>query len=425
MSLLIKNGRIIDPANKIDEIMDLFVEEGKISKVAKNILAKADQVIEAQGKVVIPGLVDMHVHLREPGREDKETIYSGTNAALHGGVTSVLAMPNTDPAIDSLESIKILKEAINKGAQANVFICAAITKGRKGEELVDIAALKKAGAVAISDDGASVDSDEIMLEALKQAKKENILVITHSEDKKLSAGGLVQAGFTATRLGLRGISAESEYKRVKRDIELAEKSQARVHIAHVSCRESVEIISEAKKKGIKVTSETAPHYFVFNEEAVLGYDTNFKMNPPLRTKKDMLAIQKGLSNGLIDAIASDHAPHTENEKEIEFERAEFGVTGLETELAVSITELLNKNLFDWSALVTKMALNPSKILGINKGTLSIGADADIVIVDPQREWIVKKEKFLSKSKNSSFIGRTLKGCVEFTICQGKVQQWNL
>jgi len=425
MKLLIKNGRIIDPANKIDGVMDLFVEGTKISKVGKNIKVDADQVIDAQDKVIIPGLVDMHVHLREPGREDKETIHSGTNAALHGGVTSVLAMPNTDPAIDSLENIKILKEAISKDAQANVFICAAITKGRRGEELVDIASLKKAGAVAISDDGASVDSDELMLKAFKSAKQENILVITHSEDKKLSAGGLVQGGFTATRLGLRGISSESEYKRIERDILLAEKSQARVHIAHVSCKESVEIISAAKKKGIKVTCETAPHYLVFNEEAVLGYDTNFKMNPPLRTKKDMLAMQKNLSAGLIDVIASDHAPHTENEKEIEFERSEFGVTGLETELAVCVSELLNNDLLDWSTLVTKLALNPSRILGINKGTLSLGSDADIAIVDPKQEWIVKKESFLSKSKNSSFIGRSLKGFVEFTICQGKVHKWNL
>jgi dihydroorotase len=425
VKILIKNGRVIDPANKINEVLDLFVSEGKISKVGKNIKSEADEIIDASDKIVIPGLVDMHVHLREPGREDKETIYTGTIAALHGGVTSVLAMPNTEPAIDSLDSIKILKEAINKDAQANVFICAAITKGRKGEELAQIGQLKQAGALAISDDGCSVDSDEVMLAALKQAKDEGILVIAHSEDKKLSAGGVVQAGFTATRLGLRGISSESEYKRIARDIVLADKAQARLHIAHLSCKESVDIITEAKKKGVKVTCETAPHYFIFNEEVVLNYDANFKMNPPLRTKKDMLAIQKGLSTSTIDVIASDHAPHTENEKDIEFERAEFGVTGLETELAVSITELIGNSLLDWHSLVEKLSLNPSRILGINKGTLSIGADADIVIVDPQKEWVVKKDFFLSKSKNSSFIGRKLKGFIEATICRGKVYKWNL
>ena len=425
MKTLIKSGRVIDPANKIDEVMDILVEDSRISKVAKNIKVAADKIIEAQGKIVMPGGVDMHVHLREPGREDKETIESGTKAALAGGVTSVLAMPNTFPAIDSKENIKILKSAIQKSAKANCFICAAITKDRLGEELIDIAALKKEGAVAISDDGSSVDKDSLMLDALKQAKTEDILVICHSEDKKLSALGAVNLGFTSTRLGLRGISAESEYKRVERDIELSKKTGARIHIAHVSCKESLEIIAKAKKDKINVTCETAPHYFTFSEEAVLGYDTNFKMNPPLRSKEDVLAVRKGLSDGLIDALASDHAPHTENEKDIEFERAEFGVIGLEIELAAAVTELIGNNLLDWPKLVMKMSLNPSRILGLDKGTLSAGADADIIIVDPEKEWIPRKETLLSKSKNSPFIGRPLKGFVEYTLCQGKVYKWSL
>ena len=425
MKTLIKSGRVVDPANKIDEVMDILVEDSKISKVAKSIKTDADKIIEAQGKIVMPGGVDMHVHLREPGREDKETIESGTKAALAGGVTSVLAMPNTFPAIDSKENIKILKSAIQKSAKANCFICAAITKDRLGEELIDIAALKKEGAVAISDDGSSVDKDSLMLDALKQAKTEDILVICHSEDKKLSALGAVNLGFTSTRLGLRGISAESEYKRVERDIELSKKTGARIHIAHVSCKESLEIIAKAKKDKINVTCETAPHYFTFSEEAVLGYDTNFKMNPPLRSKEDVLAVRKGLSDGLIDALASDHAPHTENEKDIEFERAEFGVIGLEIELAAAVTELIGNNLLDWPKLVMKMSLNPSRILGLDKGTLSAGADADIIIVDPEKEWIPRKETLLSKSKNSPFIGRPLKGFVEYTLCQGKVYKWSL
>ena len=424
MKILIKSGRVIDPANKIDEVMDILVEDDKIARVARKIKNGSEKIIEAEGKIVMPGIVDMHVHLREPGREDKETISSGTQAALAGGVTSVLAMPNTEPAIDSLANIEILKEAIQKSSKANVFICAVITKGRQGEELSDIAGLKKAGAVAISDDGGSVDADNLMLEALRQAKKEDLLVICHSEDKKLSAGGQVNLGFTSTRLGLRGVSSQSEYKRIERDIGLAEKTGARVHIAHLSCKESVEVITRAKKKGIRVTCETAPHYFTFNEEAVLGYDTNFKMNPPLRSPADLLAMRNALANGTIDVIASDHAPHTANEKDIEFERAEFGVIGLETELAAAVSELIGNNLLDWSKLVVKMSLNPSRILGINKGTLSIGADADIILVDPHKEWLVKKENFLSKSNNSSFLGRRLKGFVEYTICQGKVYQWN-
>jgi dihydroorotase len=424
MKTLIKGARVIDPANKIDEVMDILIEDSKISKVAKNIKTEADKVIEAQGKIVMPGLVDMHVHLREPGREDKETICSGTKAALAGGVTSVLAMPNTTPAIDSKENIKALKSAIQKTAKANCFICAAITKGRLGEELTDIAALKKEGAIAISDDGSSVDKDDLMLKALRQAKKEDILVICHSEDKKLSSFGAVNSGFTSTRLGLRGISNESEYKRIGRDIELARETGAKTHIAHVSCKESLEIIAKAKKNKVNVTCETAPHYFTFNEESVLGYDSNFKMNPPLRSKEDMLAIRKALADGLIDVIASDHAPHTENEKDIEFERAEFGVIGLETELAAAITGLIGNNLLDWSKLVMKMSLNPSRILGINKGTLSVGADADIIIVDPDKEWAVQKPTLLSKSKNSPFIGHTLKGFVEYTFCQGKAHRWS-
>lgn len=424
MKILIKGGRVIDPANTIDDLLDILVEDTKIFRVAKNIKAEADKIIEAQGKIVMPGIVDMHVHLREPGREDKETICSATLAALAGGVTSVLAMPNTEPAIDSVEHIKILKEAVQKSAKANVFICAAITKSRAGEALSDIFDLKKSGAIAISDDGASVDNDTLMLEALKLAKKQGLLVICHSEDKKLSAGGQVNLGLTSTRLGLRGISAESEYKRIERDIELAEKAGASIHIAHVSCKESLEIIAKAKQKGIQVTCETAPHYFSFNEEAVLGYDTNFKMNPPLRSEEDRLAIRKGLADGTIDVIASDHAPHTDNEKDIEFERAEFGVIGLETELAAAITELINNNLLDWEKLVVKMSLNPSRILSINKGTLSVGADADIIVVDPEKEWVVRKENLLSKSKNSSFIGRKLKGLVEYTLCQGKAHKWN-
>jgi len=424
--IIVKNGRVIDPANKVDEVLDILIEDGKISKLAKNIKNGAEETIDAAGKIVLSGLVDMHVHLREPGREDKETIASGTRAALKGGVTSVLVMPNNNPAIDSAQMIKSVKEIIQKTACANVFISGAITKARKGEELTDIAQLKKDGVLAITDDGSSVDSDELMLKALMQAKKEKLLVICHSEDKTLSAKGVVNLGFTSTRLGLRGISKESEYKRISRDIDLAKKTDAVIHIAHVSCKESVDLIARAKKSGVKVTCETAPHYFALNEETVLGYDTNMKMNPPLRGKEDMEAIRQGLKSSVIDAIASDHAPHTENEKDIEFERAEFGIIGLETELAVAITELVSTGLLDWKALAEKTSFNPAKILGINKGTLSVGADADIVIVDPDKEWLVERSNLVSKSKNSAFLGRRLKGVVEYTLCAGKVAYpWNL
>jgi dihydroorotase len=362
----------------------------------------------------------MHVHLREPGREDKETIASGTHAALKGGVTSVLAMPNTNPAMDSVERVAFLQGIIEKSAHTNVFICGAITKGRLGMELTDISALKKRGVVAVSDDGASVDSEALMAEALKNARENNVAVICHCEDKSQSAGGVVNLGSISTRLGLRGISRESEYARIERDIQLAEKAGAAVHIAHVSCKESVEIIARAKKRGIRVTAETAPHYFSLSEESLLGYDTNLKMNPPLRTKEDVAAIKKGLKDRTIDVIASDHAPHTEHEKAIEFDRAEFGVIGLETELAVSITELIVPGIISWDALAAALSLNPARILGVHKGTLSIGSDADIIVVSPDQKWSVQKENIASLSKNSAFLGKNLSGVVTYTICNGKV-----
>jgi dihydroorotase len=337
-SLLIKNGRVVDPANNIDDILDILIEDGRISRIGKNIKLETKDMIDASDKIVMPGLLDMHVHLREPGREDKETIESGTKAALKGGVTTVLAMPNTIPAIDSLETIRLLKSIITKNARVNVLIAGAITKGRLGKELTDISGLKKQGLIAISDDGSSVDDPKLMIEAFKKAKQNRLLVCCHCEDKALSQNGVVNLGFTSTKMGLRGVSRESEYKRIERDIQLAGKVKSSVHIAHVSCKESVEVIYRAKKKGAKLTCETAPHYFSLNEEAVWEYDTNMKMNPPLRSREDMEAIRQGLKKGVIDVIASDHAPHTENDKDIEFERAEFGVIGLETELAVGITE---------------------------------------------------------------------------------------
>ncbi|MDD5691568.1 MAG: dihydroorotase [Candidatus Omnitrophica bacterium] len=420
MSILIKGARVIDPANKIDGLRDILIEGEKISQVAKNIKAHAESIIDAAGKIVSPGIIDMHVHLRQPGREDKETVATATSAAAKGGVATVLAMPNTNPAMDCPESIELLKGIIAKDARINVLICGTITKGRLGQELSDILALKKSGAYAISDDGCSVDNDELMLGAFKKAKQSGLLAICHSEDKILSGRGVVNLGFNSTRLGLRGIPKESEYRRVERDIELAEKAQAPVHIAHVSCRESVEIIATAKKKGIKVTCETAPHYFSLTEDALLGYDTNMKMNPPLRSKSDLAAIKEGLKDGTIDVIASDHAPHTENEKDIEFERAEFGVIGLETELAASITELVYSKILDWRQLVECLAVNPARILGIDKGTLSEGKTADIVVISPEEEWQVTKGGLISKSKNCAFIGRTLKGAVDYTICNGKI-----
>lgn len=424
MKLLIKNGHVVDPANNIDEIRDILVEDSKISKVAKDINEKTEKIIDATGKIVMPGIVDMHVHLREPGREDKETISTGTKAALKGGVTSSLAMPNTQPAMDCAGSVKLLKDIIKRSAVSNVFIAGSITKGRLGRELVDIAKLKKEGVIAISDDGASVDDQNLLLKALKEAKKNRVLVISHCEDKTLSKNGVVNLGIISTRLGLRGIPKESEYNRVKRDIGLAEKADAAIHIAHVSVKESVQLLAKAKKKGIRVSAETAPHYFYYSQDALLSYDTNMKVNPPLRTNEDIDVVKQGLRDGTIDCIASDHAPHTENEKMVEFDRAEFGSIGLETELAASNLVLVERGLLTWPQLVEKLSVNPAKILNIDKGTLTKGKDADIIIVSPDKEWQVEKGAIVSKSKNSCFLGKKLKGVVEYTICAGKVVYMN-
>ncbi len=420
MKILIRNGRVVDPANNRDEVCDILLEGARISKIAKNIRTSGVKTIDAQDKIVMPGVVDMHVHLREPGREDKETVATATAAAARGGVTSLLAMPNTTPPIDCIENVALLEKIIKKTAKVDVLIAACITQRRQGKRLTEIAKLRARGVVAISDDGSSVDDEKVMLEALKQAGENRLLVICHSEDRTLSKGGVVNLGIVSTRMGLRGISSESEYRRVQRDVELAEKAKAPVHIAHLSCRESVEIVAGAKKRGVCVSAETAPHYFALTEEAVCGFDTNMKINPPLRSRDDAEAIKQGLKDGTIDVIASDHAPHTENEKDIEFDRAEFGAIGLETELAVSITELVEKGTLDWSGLVKKMAANPARILGIDKGTLGVGAPADIIVVSPRQEWLVEKKSLLSRSKNSAFLGRRLKGAVEYTICAGKV-----
>ena len=420
MTILIKNGRVVDPIQNIDAEQDIFIRNGKVAKVAKGIQEKAEQTIEAKGRIVMPGIVDMHVHLREPGREDKETVKSGTAAALKGGVTTVLAMPNTLPAIDSPEIVRQLKETIKNTAQADVFIAAAISVGRLGKKLTDIAALKKEGVVAISDDGCSLDDENLLSEALGRAKTNNVLTICHCEDKSLSNQGVVNLGIVSTMLGLRGISKESEYKRVERDIKLAEKAGAPIHIAHVSCKESVDIIAQAKKRGVRLTCETAPHYFSLDQDALWGYNTNLKINPPLRTKEDVQALKQGLHSGTIDIIASDHAPHTDYEKDIEFERAEFGTIGLETMLAVSITELLIPGILSWIELAQKLCLNPARALGLASGTLQEGSAADIIVVDPGRERVVKKEDFVSKSRNSAFIGKKIKGSVDYTISKGKV-----
>jgi len=419
-NILVKNGRVIDPTNKRDGIFDIVVKNGKIVKIEKNIREKAVKIIDAKNKIVMPGLIDMHVHLREPGREDIETVKSGTRAAVFGGITSVCAMPNTNPALDNAKEIKKLKEIIKKDALCNVYIAGAITKDRKGEKLVDMKAMKKEGASALSDDGDSIQERLMAQKAFKKAKEENLLTISHCENKTISKKGVVNEGIVATKLGLRASPKRAEYEFVARDIELAKKAKTRLHIAHISTKESVEIIRKAKKIGISVTAETAPHYFSLTDSSCETYDTRTKMNPPLRSAEDVKAIKEGLRDGTIDAVASDHAPHGKHEKEIEFDLAAFGIIGLETSLVLAVMNLVGAKVISWNRLIELMSANPAKILGLsNKGKLSIGCDADIAIIDPEKKWTYTKNSIKSKSKNSPFIDWRFKSKVTDVIVGGR------
>lgn len=409
MDYLIKNGRVIDPDNKIDDILDILVSDGKIKKIEGGISAQSAEIIDAKNCIIAPGLVDMHTHLREPGREDEETVLTGTRAAVKGGFTTVACMPNTEPPLDNPAIIKSLKEIIEKQALCSVTIVGCITEGRAGKRPTDFHKMKKEGVAAVSDDGSSVDDEKVMTEALEQSNEEGLLIIEHCEDKKISSSGVMNQSFTSTKLGLRGIEKRAEYEMIRRDIELARKFSSRIHIAHVSAKESVELIRKAKKSGVKVTAETAPHYFSLTEECCATYDTNTKMNPPLRSREDVEAIKEGIKDGTIDAIATDHAPHTDSEKDVEFDFAPFGIIGLETSLSLSIMELVERKVISWPDLITRMSVSPAKILGIKKGTLKKGSIADIVIIDPNKEYNYMKDSIESKSKNSPFISWALKG----------------
>jgi len=420
MKYLIKGGRVLDPVEKRDGIFDILVIDEKIAKIGNDLDEKTDAVIDATNKIVAPGLVDMHAHLREPGREDKETVLTGTRSAVRGGFTSVACMPNTEPAIDNPVTIRMVKEIIKKDAICNVFIVGAITMERAGKVIVDFDKMKKEGIVAVSDDGACIQDERVILEAVKGCKKNGLLLIDHCEDMSMAAGGVINKGFVSTKMGLRGIPKEAEYKMVKRDIELAARSGARIHIAHVSCKESVDLIRKAKRDGVKVTAETAPHYFTLSEECCVTYDTNTKMNPPLRTNEDIDEIKKALADGTIDVVATDHAPHTDSEKYVEFDNAPFGIIGFETALSLAVTELVDKKVLLWPELILKMSVNPAAILGLDKGNLKTGKTADIIIIDPDKEYVYKKDLIESKSKNSPFIDWKLKAKVTHVFASGRL-----
>ncbi len=420
MNILIKNGHIIDPANKVDEKLDVLVSDGKISRLGKpgSLPANGNQVIDAAGKFVVPGLIDMHVHLREPGFEYKETIATGTAAAKAGGFTSVCCMPNTNPVNDNRSVTEfILAQARNASAQ--VFPIGAVTKGSKGEELAEMGELHAAGCVAISDDGKPVMNASIMRRAMEYSRIFDMLIISHCEDSTLSFKGVMNDGIVSTELGLRGIPRAAEDVMTARDISLAELTGGRLHIAHVSTAGSVRLIRDAKSRGVKVTAETCPHYFSLTEEAVRGYNTLAKMNPPLRTVDDVAAVKQGLKDGTIDVIATDHAPHAMDEKSGEFDYAPFGIVGLETALGLAL-KLVQEGAFSLAEAIRKLSVNPALILKLDKGTLSLGADADMTMIDSNVDWTVDASQFKSKSKNTPFDGWKLRGKAVRTIVGGRI-----
>jgi len=419
MNLLIKNGRIIDPANKIDEKLDLLVSDGKIAKIGKagTISAENAQVVDAENMLVAPGLIDLHIHLREPGYEYKETIATGTAAAKAGGFTAVCCMPNTNPVNDGRSVTEFILSQAKKDAFCRVFPIGAITKGSKGEELAEIGELREAGCVGVSDDGKPVMNAAIMRRAMEYSRIFDIPVISHCEDAHLAAKGVMNEGFVATELGLRGIPNAAEDVMVARDIALAELTGARVHICHVSTAGAVRMIGEAKQRGVRVTAETCPHYFSLTDEAVRGYNTLAKMNPPLRNAVDVAAIKQGLREGTLDVIATDHAPHGMDEKSVEFDAAPFGVVGLETVVGLSL-RLVAEGVLSLPDLVKRMSTTPATIIQSGGGTLSIGAVADITIIDQNLEWTVDAAQFKSKSRNTPFGGWKLKGRAVRTIVGG-------
>jgi len=421
MSLIIKNAIIVNSDNISRQKQDILVEKGVIAKIAPAISQANAKTIDAKGKMVLPGLIDLHVHLREPGREDKETIETGSRAAAKGGFTTIMCMPNTKPVIDNAMVVEAIIEEANRVGLVNVVPVGAITKGQKDEELTDMYELKNSGCMALSDDGKSVQNTQLMRMAMEYAKMVGIVLIQHCEDPFLGRSGVMNEGFNSTLLGLKGDPGISETIIVARDIELAKYFNAHIHFAHISLKRSVELIRQAKKQGINVTAEACPHHFSLTDDAVKTYDPNFKVNPPLRAREDVKAIKEGIKDGTIDCIATDHAPHTLEDKEVGFDLAPFGIIGLETAVGLVVTELVDKKVISLDKVAEKMSAAPARIMGLkSKGEVSEGKDADLVIIDPDKEWEVRKEDIVSKSKNSPFIGMKLKGSVEATICGGKI-----
>ncbi|MFP3929124.1 MAG: dihydroorotase [Desulfobacteraceae bacterium] len=423
MATWIRGGRVVDPLRGRIEDLDIVVERGRIKDMLQpgglTEVPPRVKIIDASGRLVLPGLIDMHVHLREPGHEYKETVESGSRAGVAGGFTALACMPNTDPVNDSRSVTEFILRQARSAGYLKVHPVAAITMGQKGEVLTEFGDLKQAGAVGVSDDGRPVLSSQVMRRALEYGRFHGLIVISHCEDTSLSSEGAMHEGKVSTKIGLRGIPAAAEEIMVYRDINLSRLTGCPVHIAHVSTRGSVELIRRAKEEGLPVTAETAPHYFTLDHTAVIGYRTEAKMNPPLRTPEDVQAVKEGLARDVIDAIATDHAPHSPLEKDVEFEQAAFGIIGLETALPLTLA-LVEQGVLSLPEAVKKLTVNPARILGVDGGLLNKGASADLTIVDPDVEFVLSAGELQSRSSNSPFLGIPLRGRAELTMVGGRI-----
>ena len=418
--ILLRGGRVIDPSQNLDRVMNVLVEDGRIT--AYDIQPSGREIeLDVSGKIVAPGLIDLHTHLREPGGEDAETIASGCNAAVNGGYTSIACIPNTNPPIDTPADVEFIRSQAAKADRCNVYVVACISKERKGEELSEMGHLAKAGAVAFSDDGSSVANAELMRRAFEYAKICKLPIFDHCEDLNLANRGTMNEGLVSMRLGLRGIPAAAEDVMTARDIMLTASTGGRLHVMHVSTARSVDLVRRAKQAGINVTAEVTPHHLTLTEECMTTFDSNFKMSPPLRTQADVDACRAGLLDGTLDCVSTDHAPHSLEKKQREIDIAPFGVTGLETALGVLSTELVHTGIFTWNQLIEKMSTNPARILGIERGTLAIGSVADIVVIDPELRWTVTPECFLSRSTNNAYLGREFVGRATTVLVGGRIR----